>query len=108
MKTRFVAGFSALAAAGALIAFTPAAAHASTPAIGKSCSASESGNLRYTTAKKPTVCANTGRAFRWVRTGRVDPTIRRAGQPCSGTFPVARTPKGKALLCADGRWSRTP
>lgn len=106
MKTR-VAGFSAVAAASTLLAFAPAA-HASTPAIGKPCSASELGNLRYTTAKQPTVCANTGRALTWVRTGRIDPVTHRAGQPCSGKFPVADSPTGKALLCANGRWSPTP
>ncbi|MFW0794534.1 hypothetical protein AAFP30_12030 [Gordonia sp. CPCC 205515] len=108
MKTRIAAGLSALAAAGTLVALAPATAHASTPAIGRSCSGNEIGNLRYTTAKQPTVCANTGRALSWVRTGRVDPVTRRAGAGCSGAYSVASSPTGKALLCASGRWVRNP
>lgn len=108
MKTRIAAGLSALAAAGTLVALAPATAHASTPAIGHGCSGHEIGNLRYTKAHQPTVCAGTGRAIRWVRTGRVDPVTRHAGAHCPGAYSVAKSPTGKALLCADGRWARNP
>ncbi|MGV9713343.1 hypothetical protein ACWDTI_22085 [Gordonia sp. NPDC003424] len=109
MSIRITAGLSALAAAGAIVALAPATAHATTtPAIGHACGAGEIGNLRYTTAKQPTVCANTGRDISWVRTGAVDPVTRHAGTGCSGAYAVAGSPTGKALLCADGRWVTNP
>lgn len=79
-------------------------AHATTPVIGKFCSYAEKSNLRHTASGTPTVCANVGNRYAWVRSGRVDPKVRVPGSHCTGGYPVARTPQGKAVLCADGRW----
>ncbi|MYR05769.1 hypothetical protein GTV32_05345 [Gordonia sp. SID5947] len=105
MRTRMIAGLATMAAAGALVAVVPGAADASTPAIGHRCGASEAGNLRYTVKKQPTVCAYLGSGgYKWVRTAAVDPTVRTPGSACSGQYPVARTPRGKAVMCSGGRW----
>ncbi|MFW0794536.1 hypothetical protein AAFP30_12040 [Gordonia sp. CPCC 205515] len=107
MKTRFGTAIAAVAAAGAFLTIAPAAAHASTPVIGKHCSPAESGNLRYTSGHQSTLCVYVGHSggYKWVRTVKVDPKVRHAGTPCSGkTFRLARSPQGKGLMCDRGRW----
>lgn len=104
MKLR-VALVTASVVVGA-VAGVAAPAQASTPTIGNNCASSEAGALRYTQSGKPTVCAymgGTGR-YRWVATAKVDPVTRTKGQPCAGTYPVARTAQGKAIRCSGGRW----
>ncbi|MFW0784851.1 hypothetical protein AAFP35_10035 [Gordonia sp. CPCC 206044] len=109
MKTRIAAGFATLAVAGALISVSPATADAA-PVIGTACSNKQANDLRYTARHQPTVCAWMGAhgGHKWVRTARVDPKVRKLGSPCNNKYPVAKTPRGKAVVCSGGRWVYGP
>lgn len=109
MKTRIAAGLATVAAAGALTVLAPASAHAA-PVIGANCSKAQANDLRYTARHTPTVCAWMGAhgGFKWVRTAHVDPTVRKLGTACNNRYPVARTPRGKAVVCSGGRWVYGP
>lgn len=86
-----------------------AEAHASKPGIGNYCTKSEVNNIRRTESGRWTVCANLGRGGnQWVATAAVDPVVRAPGQRCTARYPVARTPRGKAVMCVQGRWTYGP
>ncbi|MDL9939030.1 hypothetical protein QSJ18_19995 [Gordonia sp. ABSL1-1] len=74
------------------------------PSAGGSCSPRQASSIAFTSSNKPLVCTNVGNRYRWVRVARIDPKVRRTGSPCSGAYPVAVNTKGKAVICADGRW----
>ncbi|GAB19995.1 hypothetical protein GOEFS_105_00060 [Gordonia effusa NBRC 100432] len=101
--------FASTAIAAGLLTAVPVTADASTPRIGSKCSGAEANNYRHTKAGTPTVCAHLGSgAYKWVRVAKADPVRRSAGQPCTGKYSVAVTRKGKALVCASGRWRTSP
>lgn len=107
MKIRIIAGLSAIAATAALGTMTPAGAHAA-PTIGTGCSSAQVNDFRYTSGHQPTVCANVGNRFAWVRTGNAAPGVHNPGTACNGAYAVARTPQGKAVMCAAGHWTYGP
>ncbi|MGV9713344.1 hypothetical protein ACWDTI_22090 [Gordonia sp. NPDC003424] len=109
MTTRIAVGLGALAVAGTLVTLAPAGADAA-PIIGTTCTKAQANDLRYTARHQPTVCAWMGAhgGFKWVRTARVDPTVRTLGSHCNNQYPVAKTPRGKAVVCVNRRWVYGP
>lgn len=107
LKTRIIAGFSALAAAGTLVAVVPATADAG-PRVGSHCSRAQLGDLRIAAGSTPVICISGRSGTKWMRTATLDPQIRKAGAPCGRGYNVAKARNGKALLCANGRWRAGP
>ncbi|HQV18488.1 hypothetical protein [Gordonia sp. (in: high G+C Gram-positive bacteria)] len=87
-----------------------AEAHASKPRIGNYCTKSEVSNIQRTENGHWTVCVymGSGGGYKWVATAKVDPVVRKLGQRCTGKYPVARTPRGKAVMCVQGKWTYGP
>ncbi|MEE3851834.1 hypothetical protein VZC37_15935 [Gordonia sp. LSe1-13] len=100
----------AVVAGGVIVLQDVPGATASPPRIGAPCTKAEARDYRNQPNGVPTVCAYMGGSggFKWVRVAPADPVTRTLGQPCSGQYSVAVTPKGKAVMCAQGRWSVGP
>ncbi|MFT4200608.1 MAG: hypothetical protein QM634_07770 [Gordonia sp. (in: high G+C Gram-positive bacteria)] len=75
------------------------------PGVGRVCGAPQASRIR-TTAKGTVVCAHMGSGkYRWIRINGVDPQVRKPGVKCTGQYTTARSPRGKAMQCARGRWT---
>ena len=81
-------------------------AGATTPQIGSPCTRAEVSDYRNQANGVPTVCTYMGATggYKWVGVANADPVTRAPGQWCSGTYPVAVTRQGKAVMCVGNSW----
>ncbi|GAB08902.1 hypothetical protein GOARA_021_01400 [Gordonia araii NBRC 100433] len=76
-----------------------------TPGVGRVCGRAQANRIR-TAQGRTTVCTHMGSGrYRWVRVTGVDPQVRKPGGKCTGQYTTARGPRGKAMVCARGRWT---
>ncbi|MFT3899436.1 MAG: hypothetical protein QM728_04210 [Gordonia sp. (in: high G+C Gram-positive bacteria)] len=75
------------------------------PGVGGVCGKVQANRIR-TTGRGTVVCAHMGSGrYKWVRINGVDPQVRKPGAKCTGQYITARSPRGKAMQCARGRWT---
>ncbi len=75
------------------------------PGVGRPCGRAQANDIRGT-ARGTMVCAQMGSGgHRWVKINGVDPQLRKPGAACTGQYTTARSPRGKAMQCARGRWT---